>query len=247
MLPKIDVPIYELDLPLSKKKVKFRPFLVKEEKILMMAVESDTDDSTMLAIKQIITNCCLSDDIDIETLPITDLEFFFLNLRARSIGEIVDLQYKCNNKIKDEESGEEKDCNTVVKLEVNVLDIKPEISEKHTTKIPLTSDMGIVMKYPSFKMVEDNTKIEGGEIEKLMNILTNCIESVYTKDSIFYAKDVSREELSEFVENLTREQFAKVQEFFDTMPKIKKELSFTCNKCGYQENIFVEGLQSFFV
>lgn len=247
MLPKIDVPIYELDLPLSKKKVKFRPFLVKEEKILMMAMESDTDDSTMIAIKQIITNCCLSDNVDIETLPITDLEYFFLNLRARSVGETVDLQYKCNNKVKDEESGEEKDCGNVVKLEVNVLDIKPEISESHTTKIVLSPKMGIVMKYPSFKMVEDNVKVEGGEIEKLMNILLNCIESVYTEDSIFYAKDISKEELSDFVESLTRDQFTKVQEFFDTMPKIKKELDFTCKKCGYHENIKVEGLQSFFV
>jgi len=247
MLPKIDVPIYELELPLSKKSVKFRPFLVKEEKILMMAMESDTDDSSLLAIKQIITNCCLSDNVDVETLPIIDLEYFFLNLRARSVGEIVNLQYKCNNKVKDEESGEEKDCGNVVKLEVNILDIKPKISEKHTTKIVLSPKMGIVMKYPSFKMVEDNVKVEGGEIEKLMSILLNCIESVYTEDSIFYAKDIPKEELSDFVESLTREQFAKVQEFFDTMPKIKKELSFICNKCGYKENIFVEGLQSFFV
>lgn len=247
MLPKIDVPIYELDLPLSKKKVKFRPFLVKEEKILMMAMESDTDDSSLLAIKQIITNCCLSDNVDIETLPITDLEYFFLNLRARSVGEIVDLQYKCNNKVKDEESGEEKDCNNVVKLEVNVLDIKPEISESHTTKIALSPNMGIVMKYPSFKVVEENEKIQGGEVEKLMNVLINCIESVYTEDSIFYSKDISKEELSNFIESLTREQFVKVQEFFDTMPKIKKELDFTCKKCGYHENITVEGLQSFFV
>jgi hypothetical protein len=240
------VPIYELDLPLSKKKVKFRPFLVKEEKILLMAMESETDESTLLAIKQIIGNCCLSDDIDIETLPITDLEYFFLNLRARSIGETVDLQYKCNNKLKDE-NGEEKDCGNIVKLEVNVLDIKPEVSENHSTKIALTSTMGVVMKYPSFKIVEDISKVEGGEIEKLMAILLNCIESVYTEDSIFYAKDISKEELGEFVENLTRDQFAKVQQFFDTMPKIKKELDFTCKKCGYHENISIEGLQSFFV
>ena len=246
MLPKLDVPIYELDLPLSKKKVKFRPFLVKEEKILLMAMESETDESTLLAIKQIIGNCCLSDDIDIETLPITDLEYFFLNLRARSVNEIVELEYKCNNKVKDENE-EEKDCGNIVKLEVNVLDIKPEVSENHSTKIALTPTMGVVMKYPSFKIVENNEKVEGGEIEKLMNILVNSIESVYTEDSIFYAKDVSKQELTEFIENLTRDQFVKVQEFFDTMPKIKKELDFTCKKCGYHENITVEGIQSFFV
>ena len=246
MLPKLDVPIYELDLPLSKKKVKFRPFLVKEEKILLMAMESETDESTLLAIKQIIGNCCLSEDVDIETLPITDLEYFFLNLRARSVNEVVELEYKCNNKVKDE-NNEEKDCGNVVRLEVNVLDIKPEVSENHSTKVALTPTMGVVMKYPSFKVVENNEKVEGGEIEKLMNILINCIESIYTEDSIFYAKDVTKQELSDFVESLTKEQFTKIQQFFETMPKIKKQLDFNCKKCGYHENITVEGIQSFFV
>lgn len=246
MLPKLDVPIYELDLPLSKKKVKFRPFLVKEEKILLMAMESETDESTLLAIKQIIGNCCLSEDVDIETLPITDLEYFFLNLRARSVSEVVELEYKCNNKVKNDKD-EEVDCGNVVKLEVNVLDIKPEIDETHSTKVALTPTMGIVMKYPSFKVVEENEKIKDGEIEKLMNILVNSIESVYTEDSIFYAKDVSKQELTDFVESLTREQFTKIQQFFETMPKIKKQLDFNCKKCGYHENITVEGIQSFFV
>jgi lipopolysaccharide biosynthesis regulator YciM len=219
---------------------------VKEEKILLMAMESETDESTLLAIKQIIGNCCLSEDIDIETLPITDLEYFFLNLRARSVNEVVELEYKCNNKVKDEKD-EEKDCGNVVRLEVNVLDIKPEVSENHSTKVALTPTMGVVMKYPSFKVVENNEKVEGGEIEKLMNILVNCIESIYTEDSIFYAKDVTKQELSDFVESLTKEQFAKIQHFFESMPKIKKELDFTCKKCGYHENITVEGIQSFFV
>ncbi len=246
MLPKIDVPIFELDLPLTKKKVKFRPFLVKEEKILLMAMESDKEDSSILAIKQIITNCCLSEDIDIEALPITDLEFFFLNLRARSVSEVVDLQYKCNNKVKDDKD-EEVECGNNVKLSLNILDIKPEIAEGHSTKIELTPTMGIIMKYPSFKTIEATEKIEGGGVEKLMATIMNCIESVYTEETIFYAKDVSSQELSEFVESLTREQFAKVQLFFETMPKIKKKIDFDCKKCGYHENITVEGIQSFFV
>ena len=120
MLPKIDVPMYDLVLPLTKKKVRFRPFLVKEEKILLMAMEAEDDNSILLAIKQIVSNCCLDDDMNVNTLPITDLEYLFLNLRARSVGEMVDLQYKCNNKVKDDKD-EEKECGNVVKLSINLL------------------------------------------------------------------------------------------------------------------------------
>jgi hypothetical protein len=242
MLPKIDVPIFELTLPLTKKKVKYRPFLVKEEKILLMAMESEDETSTLLAIKQIINNCCLS-DIDIDSLPITDLEFFFLNLRARSVSETVDLQYKCNNKVKNEE-GEESECGNLVKLNINLLEIQPKTPESHNTKIELTADMGIVMRYPTFKMVENS---DGEEVERLINILISCVDYVYDKDNIYYAKDTPKEELTEFIEGLTREQFAKVQEFFDTMPKISKKVHFDCPKCGYKEDINVEGIQNFFV
>lgn len=243
MLPKIDVPMYDLVLPLIKKKVRFRPFLVKEEKILLMAMEAEDDAATLTAIKQIINNCCLTEDLDVDNLPVADLEFFFLNLRARSVNEIVDLQYKCNNKIKTEE-GEEKDCGNVVDLEVNVLEIEPEIPKNHTNKIELSNEMGLVMKYPTFKIIESS---EGSDIEKLMHILLNCVDYVYDKDNIYYGKDIPKKELQEFIENLTREQFAKIQNFFDTMPKISKKVHFGCSKCGYKEDIVIEGIQNFFV
>jgi hypothetical protein len=243
MLPKLDVPMFELVLPLSKKKVKFRPFLVKEEKILLMAMESEDDNATLLAVKQIVNNCCLDDKIDVETLPVTDLEFLFLNLRARSIGEVVDLQYKCNNKVKDD-AGEEKECGAVIKLPVNLLEIEPVIPESHKNKIELSENMGIIMQYPNFKTMEN---LEGSEVERLMSVLVGCIESIYDKDNMYYSKDIPQEELVEFIENLTRDQFVKVQEFFDTMPKISKKLHFGCKKCGYEEDITVEGLQNFFV
>jgi hypothetical protein len=134
MLPKIDVPTYELKLPLLKKSYRFRPFLVKEEKILLMAMESDDDKAMVDAIKQIINNCCI-EDIDVEEMPMSDLEFFFLNLRARSVGEIVDLQYKCNNKFLNEKN-EEQTCGNVVKFDVNILEINPQIPKNHDTKIP---------------------------------------------------------------------------------------------------------------
>jgi hypothetical protein len=118
MLPKIDTPIYDLTLPLSKKKIRFRPFLVKEEKILLMAIESEDENSMLLAIEQIVNNCCLNKDFDVESLPLSDLEFLFLNLRARSVGEVVELQYKCNNR-PDKDSEEE--CGHLVKFELNLL------------------------------------------------------------------------------------------------------------------------------
>lgn len=244
MLPKIDVPIYELTLPLTNKLIHFRPFLVREEKILLMAMESEDIDSILLAVKQILTNCCL-DDLNVDELPVTDIEYLFLNLRARSVNEVVELPYRCNNKVGEED--EQKECGNIVTLEMNLLEIRPELHEKKIDKIELTEKMGILIKYPSFKMVEEAQKQEGSEIDKLMNILVACIDAVYTEETIFYSKDIPKKELLEFIEGLTREQFTKVQEFFETMPKIKKDVEFSCSKCGYHETITIEGLQNFFV
>ena len=243
-LPKIDVPIHTVDLPLTKKNVRFRPFLVKEEKLLLMAMESQEEKTILESIKQVLNNCCL-DDIDIGGLPTSDLEFLFLNLRARSIGEIVELQYKCNNKVSDE-AGEEKTCNHVVKFDLNILEVKPEILPNHSAKIELTKDLGIMMKYPNIASIQKIETNEGSDIEKIMNIVTECIDFIYDADSIYYKKDISDEELDEFIGSLTRDQFSKVQEFFDTMPKIKKIVPFTCGKCGYKEDITIEGIQNFF-
>ena len=147
MLPKIDVPLYEITLPLLKKKVKFRPFLVKEEKILLMAAESEDEKAVILAIKQIITNCLVS-KIDIDDLPILDFEYLFLHLRARSVGENIDLQYTCNNDINKGE--ENKKCNHMVKLSFNALEIEPKLNEKEVNKIELTPKLGI-LKISNFR------------------------------------------------------------------------------------------------
>jgi hypothetical protein len=242
MLPKIDVPIYDLVLPLSKKKIKYRPFLVKEEKILMMAMESEDDDSVLNAIKQIANNCSLS-DIDVEDMATADLEYYFLNLRARSVGEIAELQYKCNNKVKDD-AGEEKTCNHLVKFDVNIFDIEPKTNTEHTNKIELSENLGLVMRYPSLKIIADSE--ENTDTEKMMKILIACVDYIYDKDNIYYRKDIEESELVEFIDSMSREQFMKVQAFFDTMPKLTKELNFKCGKCGYTEKIEVEGIQNFF-
>lgn len=244
MLPKLDVPIYDLMLPLTEKKVRYRPFLVKEEKLLLMAMESDDDKTVVDTIKQIINNCCL-DEIDIDALPILDLEYFFLNLRARSVGEVVELQYKCNNKTKPENSDFELPCGNLVSFNLNLLEVKPELNPNHTNKIVLNEKLGMVMKYPNFKLFE---KIENtSEVEGIIKFIFECVDYVYDDQNLYYRKDITDEELQEFIESLTREQFAKVQNFFETLPKIKKTLHFNCGKCGHQEDFDVEGLQNFFV
>jgi hypothetical protein len=241
-LPKLDVPIFTLELPLAKTKVRYRPFLVKEEKLLLMVMESDDDNSVFETIKQIVNNCCL-DDIDVEELSTTDLEYFFLNLRARSVGEIVDMQYKCNNQVKGDD-GEEHSCDNVVKMKVNILEIQPTFDEKHNNKIELSKDMGIVMKYPSLSSIQNAKAVN--EVERILEIVKSCTSYIYDAENIYYKKDIPENELEEFIDSLTQGQFTKIQEFFETIPKIKKDIDFKCNKCGYEEKIMIEGLQNFF-
>jgi len=241
MLPKIDVPIYEITLPLLQKKVKIRPFRVKEEKILLMAMESEDDAAVLLAIKQIVNNCCV-EDMDVDSLPVLDLEYMFLQLRARSIGEIIDLQYRCNNDVDNE--GETKKCNNIIKLSFNALEVEPQTEEGHKKEIQLTPKLGVVMKYPDFKLVNKISNLS--ETELIAKMVAGCVDYIFDNDSVYYAKDASDGELLDFVDSLTREQFEKIQEFFDTVPKMKKNLTFKCSKCGYEEELVLEGIQSFF-
>ena len=246
MLPKIDVPLYEITLPLLKKKVKFRPFLVKEEKILLMAAESENPDpdAVVLAIKQIINNCCAS-DLDIDDLPILDFEYFFMHLRARSVGEIIDLQYKCNN-ILSGEGEDAKKCNAIVKLSFNALEVEPDVKDINQ-KIELTPNLGLVMKFPTFKGIESASKLENLLPTQIVaKTIINSIDYIYDKDSIYYAKDTSEEELEDFIDSLTREQFGQIQTFFESIPRLKKNVKFICQKCAYEEELMLEGIQSFF-
>jgi hypothetical protein len=244
MLPKVDVPLYEITLPLMKKKVKFRPFLVKEEKILLMAAESDDQNAVILAIKQIITNCLVT-KIDVDDLPIMDFEYLFLHLRARSVGETIDLQYKCNNDIN--EGGEERKCNHLVKLSFNALEIEPEINSNEVNKIELTPKLGIVLKYPTFGSIDDLTEKKNvSATELVLKTIISSIDYIYDDESLYYAKDTPKEELVDFVDSLTREQFSQIQNFFENIPKLKKKLDFNCGKCGYSDTIEIEGIQSFF-
>ena len=244
MLPKIDVPIYNVKLLSTGKSLRFRPFTVKEEKLFLMANENEDLNNVVDTIKQILNNCIL-DECDIDFLPLFDIEYLFLNIRARSIGEVVNLKYKCNNDVLDEETKEEKKCNNVVQIDLNVLDIQPEKQEGHTTKIEITEKLGIIMKYPNFETLKKFKDVS--EADSIIKMAVNCIDYVYDADKIYYAKDSQEEDLIEFIESMQSKDLEKIKTFFDTMPKVKKDVDFKCNKCGHEEKIEVEGIQNFFV
>lgn len=242
-LPKLDVPTYEIELISSKKKIKFRPFLVKEQKLFLMANESEDVKETVNVIRQVIKNCVLT-EIDVDSLPMFDLEYLFLNMRGRSVSEVVNLKYKCNNTVKDKDSGEEKACGMINDVKINLLEIVPKEQENHKTKIQLTDTVGIVMKYPTFEVSQ---KVVGKtESEIVMEMIYNCVDYIYDKENVYHTKDISRQELIDFVDSLQQKEMEKIQKFFDTMPKMAKEVGYDCSKCGYHEDITVEGLQNFF-
>jgi hypothetical protein len=238
MLPKVDVPIYDLKLLSVDKKIRFRPFTVKEEKLFLMASESQDAESVLNTIKQVVNNCILS-DISVDSLPVFDLEYLFLNLRARSISELVTLKYKCNNIVE-----EEKTCGNIVQFDLNLLDIKPTKESNHTNKIEINEKLGIVMKYPNFEMIEKYKDAKDSSV--IVNLIIDCIDYIYDAENMYYSKDTSRQELEEFIDSLQTKELEKLKLFFESMPKIKKKLQFKCNKCNHEEDIDVEGIQSFF-
>ena len=243
MLPKLDVPIYEVKLISTGKTIRFRPFLVKEQKLFLMASESTDPKETINTIRQVLKNCIL-DELDIDSLPTFDLEFLFMNLRARSVEEVVDLKYKCNNIVKNDK-GEDTTCTGSVEFKLNLLEIEPIKDPNHTNKIQLTENLGIALKYPSFDMIQKYESKSENEI--MAGVLTDCIDYVFDNDQIYYAKVQTKEELDEFIDNLQQKDLEKIKVFFDTMPEIKKDVHFKCPKCLYEEDIQIKGLQSFFV
>jgi hypothetical protein len=243
MLPKLDIPTYTVKLISSGKTIRYRPFLVKEQKLFLMASEADDAKETINTIRQVLKNCIL-DEIDVDNLPTFDLEYLFMHLRARSVEEVVDLKYKCNNEV-DNEEGVKVKCNGSVSFKLNILEVEPTINPEHTNKVQLTENLGICLKYPTFEMIQRYDTIS--EEEVMTKILVDCIDYIYDKDQIYYAKDSTKEELEEFVDNLQQKDLEKIKKFFDTMPEIKKDVHFKCPKCAYEEDITIKGLQSFFV
>lgn len=238
-LPKLEVPTYETELPISKKKVKFRPFLVKEQKTLLMAMESGDTDFIQQSINDILEFCTLTKEINIGELPILDVEYYFIQLRSKSVGEVVESKYRCNNVVN------EKTCGNIMELNWNLSNIKPQFFENDNDELQLTDKLVLKMKYPQFSIVKDSAKIENIN-DLTIKLIANCIEYIYDGEQFYYAKETTEEELIEFIESLNPEQFSKVEEYFNNLPKLKETVQLKCNKCGFEHSIDVEGLENFF-
>ena len=242
-LPKIDVPVYSTKLISTGKTVKYRAFTVKEEKLFLMANESEDVDTVIDTIKQVLNNCIVTKGVNVEELPLFDIEYLFLKLRAVSVGEVVNLRYKCNNILPKLDDEEEKKCNHVVEIDLNLNEITQD-SVKIEKTIQITDTMGVTMKYPTFDLLKDFDVNQ--EVDSIIKMTVKCIDFIYDKDNVYYAKDAKEQELIDFVESMQSKDLEKIKDFFISMPKLKKQLDFKCGKCGYQEKIELEGIQSFF-
>jgi len=238
-LPKIDAPIYELMLPLSKTKVRYRPFTVKEQRNLLMAMESDEAEVIQQNVADILNSCTLTEGIDIDKLPIIDAEYFFINLRAKSVGEIVDTRYRCNNVVDD------KVCGNIMETKIDLTKINVEQGEEVSNEIQLTDKFVIKFKYPEFAFVKNALKFD--DVNQLtFNIIAQSVEYVYDGEQFYYAGEVEQHEMVEFIEDLNQEQFSKIEEFFNNLPKLRQKIEMTCKKCNFHHTINVEGLENFF-
>jgi len=236
-LPKIDAPVYELDLPLSKKHIRFRPFLVKEQRNLMMALESDDKGNIEKNVRQVLHNCTLTEGIEIDDLPILDVEYYFLQLRARSVGEVVENKYKCENLV------DEKPCGNLMESNLNLLDIKVNMPENQSDVIQLNNKLSIKLKYPEFSILSADIS---SATDLAFSMIVNSIEYIFDGEQYYYAKESNPEELTEFVESLNQQQFSKIEDFFSNLPTLNKTIQMDCKKCGFHHTIEVEGLESFF-
>ena len=231
-LPTMNIPTYELEVPSTKKKLAYRPFLVKEEKILLMAMEEDKEAQLNRALKQVVNNCTF-EKIKVDKLPLFDLEYIFLRIRAKSVGEVTKLSLLCQD-----------DGETYVPVEIDLEEIEVEFQEGHTTKIELTEDVGIIMSYPTFEFLDLN--IADADVNTLFNLIGNSIHQIYEGETVHERADFNKKELKTFLESLTSEQFKKIQNFFETMPRLRHTIEIENPKTKVMNNVTLEGLQAFF-
>ena len=234
-LPKLTTPTYELEVPSTDEKLKYRPFLVREEKILLIALESGKSEDIITAIKDIVTECTYG-KIDLGKMPMFDVEYIFLNIRAKSVGEVSTLKLLCPD-----------DKETYVNVDIDLSEIMVQVDEGHNPKIELTDEMGMIMTYPTIDSLSA-TGVTDITADNMLDVISACILQIYDKkgEEVFETKDQTKKEVSEFVESLNTKQFQEVQKFFDTMPKLKHTVELENPKTGVKSEIVLQGLNDFF-
>ena len=230
-LPKIELPIFELELPSTREAVKYRPFTVKEEKILLVAQESNDAQQELMAVKQVVNNCLI--DKDVSELAMFDLEYVLLYLRARSVNNLI------NFSVRDEDTAERVD------LEIDIDDVKVVHNPEHTNEIAINDDYRLFLKYPTIDEFAQLTTLDQNDPLTDYIMLTSCIDYVASEDEVHYFKEYGREEIDEFMDNLTAKSIKSITAFFETMPKLRHEVSYT-NSEGNEKVFVVEGMQTFF-
>jgi len=236
-LPKISTPTYELVIPSSGKKIKYRPFLVKEEKILIIAMETEDNKHIATAVKDVISSCILTRGVKVDHLSTFDIEYLFLNIRGKSVGEDVEVLITCPD-----------DNVTQVPTLINLDEIQVQISDEHSKDISLSDDMTLRMKYPSMsEFIKSNfSTSETIGVDDTFDLISSCIEQVYTEEESWSASDCTKKELREFLEQLSSKQFKEIEKFFDTMPKLSHKLKVKNPNTGVESEVVLEGLTSFF-
>ena len=234
-LPKLNTPTYELEVPSTDEKIKYRPFLVKEEKILLMAMESKDNAQIINAVKDIVKSCTF-DKVDVSTMPMFDMEYIFLNIRAKSVGEISKLKILCPD-----------DKKTYASVDLDLKKVEVHVGDDHTNKIELTDDMGLIMTYPTIDSFLDSG-IETITANNMLDIIGSCVLQIYEKngEKVYQGKDQTKKELTEFIEQMNSGQFRKVQSFFDTMPKLTHTVKVKNPKTKKSSEITLTGLNDFF-
>jgi hypothetical protein len=236
-LPKISTPTYELEIPSLKKSVKYRPFLVKEEKVLIIAMESEDPKQIAEAVKTVISNCVVTRGIKIEQLATFDIEYLFLNIRGKSVGETVDVLITCPD-----------DGVTQVPVSINLDDIQVDFRKDHSKDIKLDDNLTLRMRYPSMQEFVKSNFIAGSEIsvDETFNMITSCIEQVYSEEESWAASDCTKKELQDFMDQLTSQQFKDIEKFFETMPKLSHTIKVKNPNTEVESEVVLEGLTSFF-
>ena len=236
-LPKIATPTYSMVLPSLEKEINYRPFLVKEEKLLVLALESEDTKQITTAIKAVLKSCVLTKGIKVESLPTFDIEFLFLNIRGKSVGEQIDVNVICPD-----------DEKTSVKVVIDLDDIKVQKTESHTNKVQLDKNLMMELKYPSLdEFIKNNFDFKDeNAMEQSFKLIASCIDKIYNEEEVWVAGDCTKKEITEFLESMNSQQFKKIEEFFTSMPKLSHTIKVKNPETKVESEVVLEGLASFF-